>query len=88
MKNITQVKTLHQITKLKPTFKFGGITMVEWFNVTNGDIFVCIHSGLNHADGKTKSPFHYEKTFVGKNCKKDALNDFNEFLKKCKTLQK
>lgn len=75
------IKTLNQISKLRKTFKFGGVTMVEWFEVSRGTFHVCIQSGLKHADGETKSPYHYEKVFVGKDCIKQAIKDFNEFLK-------
>ena len=52
--------TKSQILKLRPEFKFGGMTMIDWFEITEGSGFFCIRSGLKHADGETKSPYHYE----------------------------
>ena len=34
-------------------------------------------SGLRHADGETKSPYHYEDCVGGKNAEKIALDKFN-----------
>lgn len=53
----------------------------DWFEVylyRNGCL---IRSGLRHADGETRSPFYYEKSFWGETYEEDALEDFNKFLK-------
>lgn len=71
--------TFKKIQKLRPTFKFGGITMVEWFEITQTGSFCCIRSGLRHADGITKSPYHYEECTVGKKADKEALKKFTEW---------
>lgn len=68
-----------QILKLRPEFKFGGMTMRDWFEITEGSGFFCIRSGLKHADGETKSPYHYEDCVGGKGAKKLALDKFNNF---------
>ncbi len=74
MENITE----KQLLKLRPKFKLpNGMTMIDWFEVTRGDVFYTIRSGLRHADGVTKSPFFYEDTTVDKkNSKKIALQKF------------
>ena len=73
--------TKSQILKLRPEFKFGnqGMTMVDWFEITEGGSFFCVRSGLRHADGVTKSPFHYGDCIGGKNAKKIALKKFNDW---------
>jgi hypothetical protein len=71
--------TLNQIKKLRPEFKFGAMVMVDWFEVYEGKFYCTIKSGLKHADGETRSFFHYEETAVGKNAKKIAIAKFNHF---------
>jgi len=67
-----------EILKLRPNFKTGlGMTMIEWFEISEGGGFFCIKSGLRHADGETKSPYHYEDCLGGKNAEKIALDKFN-----------
>jgi hypothetical protein len=44
-KNLKRMKTLTQVTKLRPEFKFGGMTMIDWFEVSSGHGFCCIRSG-------------------------------------------
>lgn len=68
--------TKKQILKLRPEFKFGNMTTIDWFEITEGDIFFIIRSGLRHTDGETKSPFHYDRCIVGKNSKKNSLKEF------------
>ena len=53
--------TKKQILKLRPEFEYGGMTMVDWFEITEGAGFFCIRSGLRHADLETKSPFYFPK---------------------------
>ena len=36
--------TAKQILKLRPEFKFGGITMIDWFEISEGAGFFCIRS--------------------------------------------
>jgi len=84
------VKTIKDILKFKPEFRFGNMTMVEWYEVHlfYGDLYglqYTIRSGLKHADGKTKSPYFYDKTTYGKNSKKEAIKEFNKFLESEKT---
>jgi hypothetical protein len=68
----------NKILKLRPEFKIGsGMSMIEWFEITEGGSFFCIKSGLRHADGETKSPYHYEDCVGGKNAEKIALDKFN-----------
>lgn len=78
MSNLTESKIL----KLRPTFKFGGMTMVDWFEITKGGSFYSIRSGLNHADGKTKSPYYYCDCIGGEDTKNRALEKFNKWWKK------
>jgi hypothetical protein len=68
--------TKKQILKLKPEFKFGDMTMVDWFEITECESFCCIRSGLRHADGETKSPYYYEEYVVGKNAIKQSIKKF------------
>jgi len=73
--------TKKQILKLRPEFKSGlGMTMIDWFEVAEGVGFFCIRSGLRHADGVTKSPYHYEDCVVGKNAKRIAIEKFSKWL--------
>lgn len=71
--------TKSKIIKLNPTFKFNGFTTVDWFEISEGAGFFCIRNGLRHADGETKSPYHYEECIGGKNAKKIALENFNKW---------
>jgi len=71
--------TRKQILKLKPEFKFGGMTMYEWFEISEGAGFYSIQSGLRHADGVTKSPYYYEHVLGGKNAEKECLIKFTEW---------
>lgn len=72
--------TEKQILKLRPEFEIGGgMSMVEWFEIRGGAGYFSIRSGLNHADGVTKSPFFFECTLGGKNAKKKCLEKFNQW---------
>jgi hypothetical protein len=73
-----------QIEKLRPTFKYGGISMVDWFTITKGHKYCCINSGLRHADGETKSPFFYEKCVGGNYASQKVLAHFNKWWKTVK----
>ena len=76
----TFTMTKKQILKLRPEFKLGwGMTMIDWFEITEGVGFFCIRSGLRHADGETKSPYHYEDCVGGKNAEKIAMEKFNNW---------
>ena len=72
--------TESKILKLRPTFKFGGMTMVDWFEINKGASFYCIKSGLRHADGKTKSPYYYCDSIGGKEAKKKVVENFNKMV--------
>lgn len=76
--------TVHQIRKLRPTFKVGnkGMTMVEWFIVEYGKSWASIRSGLRHADGETKSPYHYEHSEVGSRALRNARMKFTVWYEK------
>lgn len=74
--------TLNQILKLRPEFKIGFLSMVEWFEVTQSGDYCFIKSGLNHADGKTKSPYYYDDFVYGKNARKKCVKRFNEWWDK------
>lgn len=72
--------TKKNISKLRPEFKLGtDITMIDWFEITEGIGFFCIRSGLRHADEETKSPYHYYDCICGKNAKKIAIEKFNKW---------
>lgn len=57
---MNKILTIPQIRALKPTFKFNGWTMVEWFEIKHGFGWATIRSCLCHADGETKSPYFVE----------------------------
>lgn len=69
------------IKKLRPSFYMdnGDFPMIDWFEVNGGDSFYSIRSGLVHADGKTKSPFHYEYFLGGEDSEEKVLAHFNEW---------
>jgi len=78
--------TTEQIENLRPSFNLGGqlaMSMVEWFTFhayENRDgipIHCTIKSGLRHADGETRSPYHYEETFFGVDCTEKARAHFS-----------
>ena len=69
--------TKKKILKLRPQFEFGHMTMIDWFEITEGAGFFCIKNGLRHADGETKSPYYYEDCVGGKNAEKIAIDKFN-----------
>ena len=74
-----EVKTLNAIAKLR--FELPQYHVSEWFEVHLYGGGCLIRSGLRHADGETKSPYYYEKSFWGRAWKKTAISEFNEFLK-------
>ena len=69
------------ILKLRPVFRIGndGMSMVDWFEISEGDTFYSIRSGLNHADGETKSPYHFNYLVVGKGAEKECIKEFNDW---------
>lgn len=83
-----EVKTLNDIRELK--LEIPGYYVVEWFEVDNRYTpTIHIHSGLQHADGETKSPYFYDDYTFGKDyivCRKEAINKFNNFLKEVEFL--
>jgi len=72
-------KEIKHIQELRPTFKIGGIEMVDWFTVVRGDVFCTIRSGLVHADGITKSPYYYIHTETGDNSAELCVKHFNSW---------
>lgn len=71
-----------KILKLRPEFKFGNCSMIEWFEVSKGAGFYSIRSGLNHADGESKSPYYFSCCLGGKGAKKKVLRLFNDWWSK------
>lgn len=72
--------TRKQILKLRPEFKLnGGMTMIDWFEIHEGAGYCTIRSGLRHADGETKSPYHYEHGRGGKFASKLVIKHFTEW---------
>jgi hypothetical protein len=68
------------IVKLRPEFQLGGyMTMIDWFTIDDIGDFYGIRSGLKHADGVTKSPFHYDYYEHGDTSEKNVLAHFNEW---------
>jgi hypothetical protein len=55
--------------------------VVDYYIVTSSSTFCNIRSGLNHADGETKSPFFYNKSSVGKNQKEAVFIAVSDFAK-------
>lgn len=77
--------TENQVLKLRPEFSIGnGMSMIEWFEIHRGVSYYIIHSGLRHADGVTKSPYFYEKSFCGRSAKKEALEHFTQWYNNIK----
>lgn len=68
-----------QIKKLRPSFKFGRMEMIDWFEINSSDSFYSIRSGLRNADGETKSPYYYESYTVGRGAKKIEIEKFTKF---------
>ena len=71
--------TKKQLLKLRPEFKFNGMPMIDWFEITEGGGFFSIRNGLRHADGETKSPYYYEDFVGGKNSEKIVMERFNKW---------
>jgi hypothetical protein len=67
------------IKKLRPSFKFGEIVMIDWFEVLEGKGYCVIRSGLRHADGITKSLYDYEYFKGGNDATNEVLNHFNNW---------
>jgi hypothetical protein len=62
--------------------KVPNYSVAEYYIISFGSTFCSIRSGLNHADGETKSPFFYESVSLGKNLKESmfiAVSDFARF---------
>ena len=72
---------IEEIKKLRPTFRFGNTTMIDWFEVHEGNGYCSIRSGLKHADCETKSLYHYDYFEGGKHATKNVLNHFNNWWK-------
>lgn len=70
--------TKKQILKLRPEFKFGGMRMMDWFEIIEGGGYITIKNGLRHADGETKSPFFYED-FCESKKEKQLIEKFNNW---------
>lgn len=71
--------TIKEILHLQPEFIFGGMPMIDWFSITQSGGMCSISSGLRHADGETKSPFHYEHYEMGENAEEKCIEHFNNW---------
>lgn len=74
--------TSKEIKALRPLFKYGTFTMLDWFEITEAGSFCLIRSGLRHANPDMKSPFFYENSIVGENSLKESIVKFNEWWNK------
>lgn len=80
LKSNRKIMKKKEILELRPEFKLnGGMTMVDWFEITESGSFFSINSGLKHADGVTKSPYHYSSWSHGIHDKKKVLRHFTEW---------
>ena len=68
--------TEKEVLELKPTFKFAGITMTDWFVTFKGYNYFSIKNGLRHADGETKSPYYFDYKAIGEDAENEALEKF------------
>ena len=50
--------------------------MRDWFEIKEGAGFFSIRSGLRHADGVAKSPFHFDCCIGGKHAEKECMKKF------------
>lgn len=80
--------TKKQILELRPQFKFGGMSMIDWFEINEGAGFYSIRSGLNHADGETKSPYYFNYMLGGKNAEKKVRTEFTNWWKELNSVKK
>lgn len=80
--------TIPQIRALKPTFQFGGMTMIDWFKVDHGKGWATIRNGLVHADGETKSPYHIEIGVGGSKASLQARKQFTDWWNNIKKVTK
>lgn len=71
--------TIPEIRKLKPTFYYNEVEMVEWFEVNHGSGWATIRSGLQHADGVTRSPFFIQIMTGGNKASLQARIKFTEW---------
>ena len=71
--------TRKEILKLRPEFTFGGMRMVDWFQIKEGAGYFCIDNGLRHVDGETKSPYYYSDYADGRGGERVVLKRFNEW---------
>jgi hypothetical protein len=69
--------TAKKILKLRPEFKFGDMTMFDWFEIHRGFGYCTIKSGLKHVEEDIKSPYYYMDFEGGKNAYKNCLKRFN-----------
>jgi len=69
------------IKRLRAEFKLGnGMTMVDWFYLDEDiGFYYGIRSGLKHADGTSKSPFHYDYNECGEDSRENVLAHFNKW---------
>jgi len=75
-----KITTIDEILNLRPRFRLndGSLPLIEWFTVST--FAGCyIKSGLRHADGITKSPFHYEHYEMGEDAIEKSIKKFSEW---------
>lgn len=79
------VFSIEEIEQLRPETTLNGqlaFAMIDWFKCSitshNGQNTSCyVQSGLRHTDGVTRSPYHYEETFIGPSCVEKARIHFS-----------
>lgn len=77
MKTLTEA----QVLKLQPKVYTGKtqFAVYDWFEITRSGSMYSIRSGLRHADGETKSPYHFSVTKLGSGAKILCLEEFTEW---------
>lgn len=77
MKTLTEA----QVLKLNPKVYTGKtqFPVYDWFEATRSGSMYSIRSGLCHADGETKSPYHFSVTKLGRGAKIRCLEEFTKW---------
>lgn len=70
---------LKKILKLRPEFKYKGITTVDWFEAIQTSEKFAIRSGFFDKD--FNSPYRCEITAICKDSKKECIKEFNRWWK-------
>ena len=72
------MEVIEKIQNIRREVKEYGV--LEWFEVHLYSHGCLIKSGLNHADGETKSPYYYSNSVWKSNCKEAVVQAIWEFL--------